>query len=297
MAEAFGEFAEDHVAAGIFGVEERDAFVASERFDIAGLLLVELRGRAELFDGFAGAVLLLQELAVLHQAIGRLGKGAQETREDGGGFGSVTRFHQAIELRAVILGGKRGFAEAGVDVGERLDRFLIGGNFVEHRLIFDGGFAKLILLEEAARFLEMFVDVGYGHGVRALAIGTGWGSPSNRPLRGFRHGFIRRAGGVSTIHRRMRLLSPGNRWRRCNASSMTGCVGEGLVTGQERTRSESFRSPTPLETATAKRTTARARQAFAICELANWGTGRIAVLPRQRDELRWEDGSRVRACL
>ena len=193
------------MSAGIFGIEERDAFIARERFDITGLLLVELRGCAELFDGFAGAVLLLQELAVLHQAIGRLGEGAQETREDGGGFGSVSRFHQAIELRAVILGGECGFAEARVDIGERLDRFLIGGNFVEHRLIFDSGFAKFILLEEAARFLEMFVDVCYRHGVRALTIGTGWGSPSNRPRRGFRRGFTRRAGGVSTIHRRMRL--------------------------------------------------------------------------------------------
>ena len=62
------------MAAGIFGIEERDAFIAGESFDIAGLLLVELRGSAELLDGFAGAVLLLQELAVLHQAIGRLGE-------------------------------------------------------------------------------------------------------------------------------------------------------------------------------------------------------------------------------
>jgi hypothetical protein len=57
------------------------------------------------------------------------------------------------------LGGEGGFAEACIDIGERLDRFLIGGNFVEDRLVFDGGFAKLILLEEAPRFLEMFVDV------------------------------------------------------------------------------------------------------------------------------------------
>lgn len=160
MAEAFGEFTEDHMAAGIFGIEQSDAFIARERFDIAGLLLVKLRGSAELFDGFAGAILLLQELAVLHQAVGRLGERAQETREDGGGFGSVARFDEAVKLRTVILGGERGFAEACVDIGERLDRFLIGGNFVEHRLIFDGGFAKLILLEEAPRFLEMFVDVG-----------------------------------------------------------------------------------------------------------------------------------------
>jgi len=78
MAEAFGEFAEDDVAAGIFGVEQCDAFVAGESFDIAGLLLIELRGRAELFDGFAGAILLLKQGAELHQAIGRLREGAQE---------------------------------------------------------------------------------------------------------------------------------------------------------------------------------------------------------------------------
>ena len=121
MAEAFGEFAEDHMAAGIFRVEQRDAFIAGERFDIASLLLIELRGRAELFDGFAGTILLLKQGAELHQAVGRLRERAQETGEDGGGLRGVAGFHQAVELRAVILGGERGFAEARVDIGERLD--------------------------------------------------------------------------------------------------------------------------------------------------------------------------------
>jgi len=74
------------MAAGIFRVEQRNAFIASESFDIAGLLLIELRGRAELFDGFAGAILLLKQGAKLHQAVGWLRECAQETGEDGGGF-------------------------------------------------------------------------------------------------------------------------------------------------------------------------------------------------------------------
>src|ERR1700758_3571672 len=109
------------MAAGIFRVKQRNAFVASESFDITGLLLVELRGGAELFDGFAGAILLLKQGAELHQAVGRLRERAQETGEDGGGLGGVTGVYQAVELGAVILGGESGFAETRVDIGERLD--------------------------------------------------------------------------------------------------------------------------------------------------------------------------------
>ena len=72
---------------GIFRVEQRHAFVAGERLDFALLLLEEISGGgAELLDGLAGAILLLQEHGVTHQAIGRLGKGAKKAREDGGGF-------------------------------------------------------------------------------------------------------------------------------------------------------------------------------------------------------------------
>src|ERR1700758_727682 len=116
------------MAAGIFRVEERNAFVASESFDIAGLLLIELGGSAELFDGFTGAILLLKQGAELHQPGGWRRECAEEMGEDGGGLRGIARFHQAVELRSVILGGERGFAEARVDIGERLNRFLIRGN-------------------------------------------------------------------------------------------------------------------------------------------------------------------------
>src|SRR4029077_8419657 len=66
MTEALGEFTENDVARGIFGVEKSDAFIASESFDVALLLLVELSGSSELLDGFSGAVLLLKKQTELH---------------------------------------------------------------------------------------------------------------------------------------------------------------------------------------------------------------------------------------
>jgi len=167
VTEALGKFTENDVARGIFRIEKSDAFIASESFDVALLLLVELSGSAELLDGFSAAVLLLKKQSELHQAIGRLRKGAKKAGEDGGGFGSVTGIDEAVELSSVELSGEGGLVEASVDIGESQYGFLVGRDFFEDRLVFGGGLAEFIFLESASRTIEMLVCVRSHGSLRA----------------------------------------------------------------------------------------------------------------------------------
>ena len=141
VAELLGKLGERDVTSGIFRVEHSETFVTGERFDFALLLEVETGGGAELFDGLAGAVELLEEHAVAHQAIGRLGEGAEKAREDGGGFGGVAGVDEPVKLHAVVLGGLGGFVEACIDVGERLKRLLMGRHLFDDGLIFGNSLA------------------------------------------------------------------------------------------------------------------------------------------------------------
>src|SRR5208282_3637885 len=94
-----------------------------------------------------------------YQPVGRLRKRAKEAAEDRRGLRGVSCFKETVKLDAVILRRQRRLVQAGVDIGERLQRFLMGRYLVEDGLILGDGLAKLVLLEVAAGPLEMFVDV------------------------------------------------------------------------------------------------------------------------------------------
>ena len=159
MLQALGKVAENYVPRDVFGIEERDAFVTRQRIDIALVLKKELRRRAELLDGLGGPVLLLQQNAIAHQSVGGLRKRSKEAGEDRRGLGDVARLDVPVELRAVILGGERRLVEASVDVGQRLQGFLVGRSLFEDGLVFGDRLAELVLFEAAPSLIEMLVEV------------------------------------------------------------------------------------------------------------------------------------------
>ena len=52
VPQALGEFAQRHMPREVFRIEQRHAFVAGQRLDIALLLKEEFGGGGELLDGF-----------------------------------------------------------------------------------------------------------------------------------------------------------------------------------------------------------------------------------------------------
>ncbi len=158
-AQPLGHLAQGHVARGVFRVEAGQSFAAGQGLILFLLLQEQFAGRGELFDGFRGAVVLLEQRAVAHQAFRGLGEGAEKTGEDGHGLGRVSGFQEPIKLCGVILGGSRGLVQAGVEIGQRLQGLLMGGHLGDHRLIFLGGLAEPALFQVAPPAFQMFVDV------------------------------------------------------------------------------------------------------------------------------------------
>ncbi len=72
MLQALGQVSEHHVRDRILRIEQRDALVTGQGINVALMLQKKLRRRAELFDGFGGTILLLQQNAVAHQPVGGL---------------------------------------------------------------------------------------------------------------------------------------------------------------------------------------------------------------------------------
>lgn len=157
MLQAFGLLPENGVARRIFRIEHGHTLVTRERFNALSLLLTGLGGDSKLFNRFGGAVLLLQQSGVTHEAVGRLRMRAKKTHKNGRSFGAVSGFDQAVELNAVILRSEGRLVQPGINVSEGLQRFLMVGRVFENRLILGDGLAKLILFEVASSAVEMFV--------------------------------------------------------------------------------------------------------------------------------------------
>src|SRR5580704_14968136 len=147
MLQTFGLLPENGVARRIFGIEHGHTFVTCEGFNALPLLLTDLGCDSKLFNRFGGAVLLLQQSGVTHEAVGRLRVRAKKTHKNGRSFGAVSGFDQAVELNAVILRSEGWFIQPGMNVSEGLQRFLMVGRVFENRLILGDGLAKLILFE------------------------------------------------------------------------------------------------------------------------------------------------------
>ncbi len=91
MLQALGLFAKNRMARRILWVEHGHAFITSQRFDPLPLLLKEFGGQSKLLDRFRRAVLLLEQSAITHQAVGRLREGTKKPHKNSRSFSAVTR--------------------------------------------------------------------------------------------------------------------------------------------------------------------------------------------------------------